>query len=161
MHYFICHCCPAPQNESRYLAVTAAHITHMLRDTVDDVQAGYYNIPREVLDANQILPSDVASDAYRAWVKSRVQLARNYFKAGRNYLEQVQNPRCRLAGYAYAARFEWLLDTFEREGYLLRPHYGERKSIGTGIRMMLSAFSSMIHLRGTELKGENVAAHQI
>lgn len=161
MHYFIGHCCHAPQNESRYLAVTAAHITHMLRDTVDDVQAGYYNIPREVLDANQILPSDVASDAYRAWVKSRVQLARNYFKAGRNYLEQVQNPRCRLAGYAYAARFEWLLDTFEREGYLLRPQYAERKRFGTGVRMTLSAFSSMIHLRGVELPNKKANAHQI
>lgn len=160
MHYFIGHCCYAPQDESRYLAVTAAHITHMLRDTFDDVQAGYYNIPREVLVANQMLPGDVNRGAYRSWVKNRVQLARSYFKAGRAYLNQVENPRCRLAGFAYTARFEWLLDTFEREGYRLRPQYGERKRFGTGVRMMLSAFSSMIHLRGTELKGENVAAHQ-
>ena len=54
MHYFIGHCCYSPHNEARYLAVTAAHITHMLRDTFDDVQAGYYNIPREVLDAKII-----------------------------------------------------------------------------------------------------------
>ena len=160
MHYFIGHCCYAPQNESRYLAVTAAHITHMLRDTVDDVQAGYYNIPRVVLVANEMLPGDVNRDAYRAWVKSRVQLARSYFKAGREYLNQVQNPRCRLAGYAYAARFEWLLDTFEREGYLLRPQYAERKRFGTGLRMILSAFSSMTHLRGPELKSEHMTAHQ-
>src|SRR6185369_5839891 len=33
MHYFIGHGCYAPQNKARYLAVTAAHITHMLRDT--------------------------------------------------------------------------------------------------------------------------------
>jgi phytoene/squalene synthetase len=68
MHYFIGHCCYSPHNEARYLAVTAAHITHMLRDTVDDVQAGYYNIPREVLEANHISPEDVQSDAFRAWV---------------------------------------------------------------------------------------------
>src|SRR5262245_8714746 len=45
MHYFIGYGDFAPQDESRYLAVSAAHITHMLRDTFDDVQTGYYNIP--------------------------------------------------------------------------------------------------------------------
>jgi phytoene/squalene synthetase len=127
----------------------------MLRDTYDDVQAGYFNIPREVLDANHISPFDVQSDAYRLWVKSRVQLAKNYFAAGRNYLSRVQNPRCRLAGFAYTARFEWLLDTFERESYLLRPQYEERKRLGTGLRMMASAFASMMNWRGTEL-GEKI-----
>ncbi len=38
MHYFIGHAGFAPQDETRYLAVSAAHITHMLRDTFDDVQ---------------------------------------------------------------------------------------------------------------------------
>lgn len=160
MHYFIGHCCYSPHNESRYLAVTAAHITHMLRDTYDDIQAGYYNIPREVLDANQLNSADVRTDAYRAWVKSRVQLARKYFTAGRDYLDQVHNPRCRLAGYAYAARFEWLLDMFEQEGYLLRPQYAERKSFGAGLRMMTSAFSSMLGVRSIELPDKKVTAHQ-
>src|SRR5512136_217511 len=41
LHYFIGHGDFAPQDETRYLAVSAAHITHMLRDTLDDVQAGY------------------------------------------------------------------------------------------------------------------------
>ena len=149
MHYFIGHGAFAPHDETRYLAVSAAHITHMLRDTFDDVQAGYYNIPREVLEANHIGPQDVHSDAYRAWVKSRVQLAREYFEAGRGYLARVQNLRCRLAGFAYIARFEWLLDTIEREGYFLRPQYNERKSMGTGLRMSWLALSSMINLRGT------------
>jgi phytoene/squalene synthetase len=90
----------------------------MLRDTLDDVQAGYYNIPREVLELNHIQPQDIDSKAYRAWVKSRVLLARKYFQAGRGYLARVANPRCRLAGFAYTARFEWLLDTIEREGFL-------------------------------------------
>ncbi len=160
MHYFIGHCCYSPHTEARYLAVTAAHMTHMLRDTFDDVQAGYFNIPREVLDANHILPNDMQSDAYRAWVKSRVQLTRMYFKAGREYLNQVQNPRCRLAGYAYTARFEWLLDTFENEGYVLRPQYNERRSIRTGLRMMTSALASMIHGRGTGSPEKQVTAHQ-
>ena len=148
MHYFIGNGWYTPHDETRYLAVSAAHITHMLRDTFDDVKAGYYNIPREVLEANHIGPQDVHSDAYRLWVKSRVQLARDYFEAGKGYLAEVQNPRCRLAGFAYTARFEWLLDTFEREGYSLRPQYSERRSIGTGLRLSWVALSSMIHLRG-------------
>ena len=148
MHYFIGHAGFAPHDETRYLAVSAAHITHMLRDTFDDVQAGYYNIPREVLAANHIGPQDVDSSAYRAWVKGRVGLAREYFQAGKGYLARVQNPRCRLAGFTYTARFEWLLDTIEREGYALRPQYSERKSIRTGLRMGWLALSSMIQLRG-------------
>ena len=147
LHYFIGHDEFSPQEETRYLAVSAAHITHMLRDTYDDVQAGYYNIPREVLVANNIGPRDVHSDAYRAWVKSRVQLARKYFEAGRDYLRRVQNPRCRLAGFAYTARFEWLLDTIEREEYYLRPDYSERKNIGNGLRMGWLTLSSMMVLR--------------
>ncbi|MCC7352899.1 MAG: squalene/phytoene synthase family protein [Anaerolineae bacterium] len=148
LHYFVGHDGYAPRDETRYLAVSAAHITHMLRDTFDDVQAGYYNVPREVLEANHIGPQEVQSDAYRAWVKGRVQLAREYFQAGRLYLARVQNPRCRLAGFAYTARFEWLLETIEREGYCLRPQYGERKSVGTGMRMGWLALTSMINLRG-------------
>jgi phytoene/squalene synthetase len=148
LHYFIGHDAFAPRDQTRYLAVSAAHITHMLRDTYDDLRAGYYNIPREVLEANQIGPQDVQSEAYRAWVKSRVRLAREYFAAGRAYLWRVQNPRCRLAGFAYTARFEWLLDTIEREGFILRPQYNERKRIGTGLRMSWLALSSLINVRG-------------
>jgi hypothetical protein len=147
LHYFIGHDDFSPQDETRYLAVSAAHITHMLRDTYDDMQAGYYNIPRELLEGRQIWPQDVQSDAYRQWVKGRVQLAREYFEAGKDYLRRVQNTRCRLAGFAYTARFEWLLDTIEREGYRLRPQYLERRSIGTGLRMSWLALSSMINLR--------------
>jgi phytoene/squalene synthetase len=144
MHYFIGHCCPSPHDESRYLAVSAAHITHMLRDTFDDVRAGYYNIPRDVLAAHHIQPQDIQSKAYRGWIESRVQLARSYFKAGREYLARVENPRCRLAGFAYTARFEWLLDTIEKENYFLRPAYTERKSPRTGLRMARSTLAALI-----------------
>ena len=147
IHYFIGHDGFAPRDQTRYLAVSAAHITHMLRDTYDDVRAGYYNIPCEVLEANHIGPQDVHSDAYRAWVKSRVLLAREYFKAGNGYFARVQNMRCRLACFAYVARFEWLLDTIEKEDYRLRPQYNERKSAGTGLRMSWLTLSSMLSLR--------------
>src|SRR3989304_509304 len=151
MHYFIGHNCSSPRDKTRYLAVTAAHITHMLRDTYDDIQAGYFNIPREVLQANHLAPQDVHSNAYRGWVRSRVELARAYFKAGREYLGRVESRRCRLAGFAYTARFERLLNTIENEGYCLRPQYGERKSFGSGLRMSWLALSSMINLRGAEV----------
>jgi phytoene/squalene synthetase len=143
MHYFIGHCCYSPNNEARYLAVTAAHITHMLRDTVDDIQAGYINVPGEVLAANHISPEDIQSDAYRTWVQGRVQLARTYFKAGREYLGQVENPRCRLAGLAYTARFEGVLDLIEQDGYLLRATYPERKGLSAIAGGFGSVFSSL------------------
>lgn len=156
MHYFIGHDCYAPRDGTRYLAVTAAHITHMLRDTFDDIEAGYFNIPREVLDANRITPFDVTSDAYRAWVRSRVQLARAYFNKGRDCLDRVENLRCRLAGFTYATRFEWLLNTMEREDYLLRPRYDERKSFATGLRMGFDTLASLFHLRGVDLSPQTV-----
>jgi phytoene/squalene synthetase len=160
IHYFIGHKDYTPRDETRYLAVSAAHIAHMLRDSYDDMQAGYHNIPREVLETNHIGPQDIHSTAYRAWVKSRVQLAGEYFKAGKDYFRRVQNPRCRLACFAYIARFDWLLDTFEREGYYLRPQYNERKSIGTGLRMVWLALSSMIGSRRNETVPQPLASQQ-
>jgi phytoene/squalene synthetase len=158
MHYFIGHNGYSPRDETRYLAVTGAHITHMLRDTFDDVQAGYYNIPREALESAHIQPQDMQSKFYRAWVRSRVQLAREYFQAGRDYLARVQDPRCRLAGLAYTSRFEWLLDTIEQEGYILRPAYRERKSFGTGLRMGRSTLSSLINWRGKKTISQPVVS---
>ena len=157
LHHFIGHGEFAHRDQTRYLAVSAAHITHMLRDTYDDLQAGYYNVPREVLETNHIGVQDVVSDAYRNWVKSRVQLARGYFKAGKDYFARVQNSRCRLACYAYIARFEWLLDTIEREGYLLRPQYNERKSARTGLWMSWLTLSSMFRLHEDALPQPDVS----
>jgi hypothetical protein len=147
IHHFIGHDDFAPQDETRYLAVSAAHITHMLRDTFDDAQLGYHNVPCEVLEENHMGSLDVQNDSYRAWVKGRVQLAREYFKAGKDYLARVQNPRCRLACFAYIARFEWLLDTIEKEGYLLRSQYTERKSARIGLRMGWLTLASLFNSR--------------
>ncbi len=141
MHYFIGHQCKSPQDETRYLAVSAAHITHMLRDTLDDIQAGYFNIPREVVDMYHIDPRDVESEAYRKWIKDRVGLARACFSAGRRYLARVENPRCRIAGFAYAMRFESVLSAIERDGYRLRRAYPECKSFISALNMGLSAMS--------------------
>jgi len=136
LHYFIGHDDYAPQGETRYLAVTGAHITHMLRDALEDADAGYYNIPREVVSAHGIAPWDVKSKAYRDWVKESVQKARACFKVGRDYLAQVENLRCRIAGYAYIRRFEIVLDYIEHEGCLLRAVYPERKACARKIGML-------------------------
>jgi phytoene/squalene synthetase len=160
IHYFIGHDDFAPHDETRYLAVSAAHITHMLRDTFDDAQVGYYNIPREVLEGNDMGPQDVSNDAYRSWVRNRVQLAREYFKAGKRYFARVQNPRCRLACFAYIARFESLLETIEGEDYFLRPQYKERKTARTGLRMSWLTIASMFKLRRVETPSQPIASQR-
>lgn len=141
LHYFIGHDCAAPHNRMRCLAAAGAHITHMLRDTMEDIEAGYFNIPREVVERTGISPDDVTSAPYRAWVMSRVQLAREYFRAGRAHLAHVESLRCRIAGYAYMARFEGVLDAIERDGYRLRSSYPECKGLGKGLEMGWLALS--------------------
>jgi phytoene/squalene synthetase len=106
MHCFIGHNDAAPRSDTRYLAVTGAHITHMLRDTYEDLDAGYFNVPLEFLQTHHITPYDIGCEAQRGWVESRVRLARACFKAGRFYLAQIKNLRYRLAVLAYMARFE-------------------------------------------------------
>ena len=142
LHYFIGHEAASPHGPARYLAAEGAHIVHMLRDAVEDSTLGYFNIPSEYIKASGISPEDVDSEAYQAWVRSRVQLARSYFEAGRSYLAKVQSRRCRLAGRAYMARFEMVLDSIERDGYRLRREYREAKSPVAGARIGWSVLNS-------------------
>ena len=130
MHYFIGQKCRSPPSARRYFAVSGAHITHMLRDTLDDLATGYYNIPREVLEAGKIEADDVSSPAYREWVQRRVELARGCYRASRSYLARVESLRCRVAAFAYMHRFEGVLDCIEQDGYLLRTEYPEQKRLG-------------------------------
>jgi phytoene/squalene synthetase len=139
LHYFIGRHDYSPRGEARYHAVSAAHITHMLRDTIEDTQAGYYNIPREYIELHGLDPQEIHSDAYRKWVQSRVRLARETFKAGESNLARVVNARCRMAGYAYIARFSGVLDAIQKDGYRLRAEYPECKSPAAGLRMVWSA----------------------
>jgi phytoene/squalene synthetase len=152
VHYFIGRHSYAPRGEFRYLAVSAAHITHMLRDTCDDARAGYFNIPREALDAAHITPLDLHSDGYRSWVRSRAELARSYFEASRDYLGQVESLRCRLACLAYMARFAGVLDAIERDGYRLRAAYPERSGLGAlAMAFMPAAALLFVPRRGRPL----------
>ncbi len=143
LYYFIGHNDPSPRHEARYMAVTAAHITHLLRDAVEDVENGYFNVPREYLQAHGISPDDMTSPAYRDWVCGRVQFAHGYFQLARECTSQVKNWRCRLAGYAYTARFEWMLHAIERDNYCLRCAYPERKSVLAGLWMTWHTLTSM------------------
>lgn len=143
LYYFIGQNNPTPIHEARYLAVHAAHITHMLRDAQEDVAAGYYNIPNEYLQEHRFSPCDIGSQAYRDWVCGRVQLARGYFQLAHACTAQVRNWRLRLAGFLYTARFEWMLNAIERDGYCLRPEYPERKSLQAGLWMIRSALTEM------------------
>jgi phytoene/squalene synthetase len=144
LHYFIGHHGSSPQDETRYLAVTGAHITHMLRDAVEDTAVGYFNIPNEFLETHGITPTDVNHNAYRLWVQERAQLARRCLAAGRTYLARVENRRCRLAGYAYIGRFELVLDLIEKDAYRLRPAYPQRKSKRAALKIGLAAFRQTI-----------------
>jgi phytoene/squalene synthetase len=147
LHYFIGHDCPSPHGEARYLAATAAHVTHMLRDTLEDVEAGYFNIPKEFLDANHIGPAEIKSEPYRSWIRTRVRLARDYFEAGKGYMARVGNTHCRLAGYAYIARFEGILDVIERDAFFLRSEYPEPKIAKAGAQVGLSLLWSAFNCR--------------
>lgn len=147
LHYFIGHDAAAPRDERRYLAVTGAHITHMLRDTLEDIALGYFNTPCEFLKRCHIDPCDVESMAFRLWVRVRVEFAREYFAAGKRYLAEVESRRFRLAGSAYIARFEQVLNCIERDDYHLRAQYG-RSNPGGMVTTALSALSLYLGLRG-------------
>lgn len=146
IQYFISNGHPYPTAGNHYLAATAAHVTHMLRDMVEDVADGYVNIPGEYLEAHGICPEDLESPAMRDWVQSRVQLARQYFRDGKQYVDGLDILRCKIAAHWYCARFEGLLDTIERDGYVLRAEYGRRRKLPTWLRMAaLAASVSLQH----------------
>jgi len=161
LYYFIGHANPPPFHEARYLAVHAAHITHMLRDTLEDAEAGYFNVTQEYLQLKGLSPQDVNSQDYREWVCGRVRLARMYFKAGRGATAQVRNLRCRLAGYAYTARFEWMLRIIERDCYRLRAEYPERKSLRAGLWMAWSTLIAMLTLPRIKLQPRTLATQPV
>jgi phytoene/squalene synthetase len=161
IYYFVGHGEPAPRQETRYLAVTAAHIVHMLRDAFEDVDAGYYNIPSEFLQKHGISVRDIDSQAYRQWVCGRVRLARRYFRVSRASQAQIKNLRCRLASYAYTARFEWMLRTIERENYCLRCQYPDRKSLRASLWMAGSILVSVILFPWLKIGSRNRVAEPV
>jgi phytoene/squalene synthetase len=102
-----------------------------LADTAD----GFINIPREYLEAHGISPQDVDSAPYRAWVRDRVEQARRYFREGKRFFDELDLLRRKIVGYWYCARFEGLLNAIERDGYVLRAVYDERRKLSTRLRV--------------------------
>ncbi len=158
LHHCIGHGCGCPRDESRYVAVTGAHVAHMLRDLAEDVAAGYLNLPAGLLPEGAVAGDDVLvhlhSPAVRAWVKDRVEVARECFATGRTYLARVESARCRLAGHAYVARFEWVLDAIERDGYALRAAYPERATLRGGLRIAADGARSAFVGRGARRRAK-------
>ena len=147
LQYFVGNGHPYPVTDKRYSAALGAHITHLLRDMIQDTEDGFINIPREYLDAHNISPHDMASPAYRSWVRTRVELAREYFHEGKHYLDGLGVLRTKIVGYWYCARFESVLDTIENDGYILRDVYEERNKISTWLKIAwLSVSVTLRHL---------------
>ena len=160
MFYFIGHQDPPPSSPGRYEAVYGAHVVHMLRDMVDDIALGYINIPGEVLEAEHIPLDDFNSHAFRMWVVERVKLTQRNFETGKKYISKVKCLRCRLAGFAYLARFEWMLRAIERDRYCLRTKYPERKSLKTGLWMAWRIFTSLLNVTWTKNAPDDHASLQ-
>ena len=147
IQYFVGNGHPYPDHENRYLAATAAHMTHMLRDMSVDLTDGYINIPREFLEAHNINIENVDGSPFRGWVRDQVELAREYFRAGKRYLEGLDVLQCKIVGYWYCARFEGILDAIERDGYKLRAVYSERRRLSNWLKIpWLSVLVAFRHL---------------
>jgi phytoene/squalene synthetase len=136
LQYFIGNGHPYPRTNDRLLAVTGAHITHMLRDTLEDLSAGLVNIPADYLDSNSIGLRDGSSNQFRPWVREQVELARYCFREGKTYIDSLEILRCKLAGVWYCARFECVLNAIERDNYQLRADYHERHTLKTWLEMV-------------------------
>jgi phytoene/squalene synthetase len=159
--YFIGNQNSYPDSEDKYQAGIAAHITHLLRDMHQDDEDGFINIPREFLETHGIDHRDMDNPAYKIWVKERVNLAREKFIQGKQYLNDLNNLRSKIVGHWYCARFEVVLDTIEQDGYILREEYHERRRIATWLRIMwLGIILFFRHLlRGKKPSSKSIASN--
>ena len=136
IQYFIGNGHQYLQNPERIKAVTGAHITHMLRDMLEDVQNGIINIPLEAFDELGISIENLNNEVFRHWVGGQIQIARQAFEEGQGYIASINVVRCKLAGEWYLARFECILNAIEGEGYKLRLEYPERHCLAAWGEMM-------------------------
>jgi phytoene/squalene synthetase len=149
IQYFIGNGHVYPKTVDRNLAVTGAHLVHMLRDTLEDIPAGYINIPVEEIQGGGIRLDELESESFRLWVREQVNRARACLRAGKRYIENLDVLRCKLAGRWYCARFEWFLDAIERDRYHLRAAYPERQNLAAWVEMAgLGLAIALRHLGG-------------
>jgi phytoene/squalene synthetase len=149
LQYFIGNGHPYPKTHARTLAVTGAHITHMLRDTQEDLAAGIVNVPEEYLNSGDDNIYTMDGERFPVWAQQRVKEARACFRAGKAYIDSLDVLRCKLAGIWYCARFECVLAAIERDLYRLRSEYPERHSLRTWLKMFELGFTVTVsHLAG-------------
>jgi len=149
LQYFIGNGHSYPHTHTRNLAVMGAHITHMLRDTYEDLPVGLVNIPAEYLEAHRLDLNEVNGESMRAWVREQVVLARMCFQDGKIYIDSLDVLRCKLAGVWYCARFECVLNLIEGDGFRLRADYPERHCWKVWLEMArLGVLVTLQHLTG-------------
>jgi phytoene/squalene synthetase len=150
LQYFIGNSFPYPKNPERSMAVTGAHITHMLRDMIEDIPNGIINIPIEAISEYGITIDNLNDRSFQEWVGDQTKKARQAFENGRNYIVSIRVLRCKLAGVWYLARFNCILNAIERDGYQLRLEYPERHCFATWLEMIrLGIEVSIEHVTGT------------
>jgi phytoene/squalene synthetase len=143
--YFIGHDHIYPDGAARLQAVIGAHVIHMLRDTADDLDAGYFNVPRAMLEGRRLTPSDIHHPAYRRWVRERVGEAHRCFGEGKGYLRRVGCLRALVAGWLYCARFEVVLRQIELDDYRLRSGYGRLPALRVWLDRLVRGYRTAIH----------------
>jgi len=149
LQYFIGNGFPYPKNPERSMAVTGAHITHMLRDMMEDIPNGIINIPVEAISEYGISIDNLNDESFQKWVSDQTKKARQAFEDGRNYIASIRVLRCRLAGVWYLARFNCILNAIERDGYQLRSEYPERHCFDTWLEMIRLGIEVLIeHVTG-------------
>jgi len=133
LQYFIGNGYPYPRTPDRTMAVTGAHIMHMLRDMLEDIPDGIVNIPVEAIKEHGICMDDLDNESFCMWVQAQVEKARQAFQAGKCYIDSIDILRCKLAGIWYLARFECILKTIERDKFRLRSEYPEQHCLAAWI----------------------------
>ena len=76
--------------------------------------------------------------------------------AGKNYLAQIDNLRCRIAGYAYIARFEGVLESLQRDDYRLKADYHQPLRLASSLKIFWTTLLLCLKLRRPQ--SESIAA---
>ncbi|MFC1583290.1 squalene/phytoene synthase family protein [Candidatus Neomarinimicrobiota bacterium] len=150
LQYFIGNGHPYPESSNQYLAAIAAHIIHLLRDTVQDTADGFINVPREYLELHKLNPADITHPLYIAWVEDRIKLARDYFVRGKQYINSLKVLRCRIVGLWYCSRFENVLNQIERNRFILRENFDANKVRSLTKLGWLAIMTPLLHLFSTD-----------
>lgn len=139
IQYFIGNNTYYPDLKYRYSAAIAAHIIHMLRDYSEDQKENYLNAPEKYIEKINKYPENNQNIPSKTWIKNRIKLARKNFELGKMYIDQVPVLRYKIATRLYCARFELLMETIEKDNYILRPVYKHKNKFLHLLKLLFSA----------------------